>query len=87
MWALYGEFKYDQRCVSIELSTPKIGAILLFSLYGWTDDNARTLALVDKVIKNVGRAGLPWGIMGDFNYGPRTCRTFWQKGKSRTLRS
>ena len=66
-----GEFRYDQRCVSIELSTPKIGVVLLFSLYGWTDDNVRTLALVDKVIKNVGRTGLPWGILGDFNYGAK----------------
>ncbi len=33
--------------------------------------NVRTLALVDKVIKNVGRTGLPWGILGDFNYGAK----------------
>ena len=38
---------------------------------GWVDDNVRTLALVDKVIKNVGRTGLPWGILGDFNYGAK----------------
>ena len=63
-----GEFNYEQRCVSIELSTPKIGSVLLFSLYGWVDDSVRTLALVDKVIKNVGRTGLPWAILGDFKY-------------------
>ena len=61
-----GEFKCEQRCVSIQLATPKIGNILLFSVYGWTEDHVRTLALVDKVIKNVGRAGLPWAILGDF---------------------
>ena len=26
---------------------------------------------MDKVIKNVGRTGLPWGILGDFNYGAK----------------
>ncbi len=57
----------EQRCVSIQLSTPKIGKVLLMSTYGWAEDHARTLAMVVKVVRSVHKAGMPWVIFGDFN--------------------
>ncbi len=64
-----GTIAMDKRCVSIELTTPKIGRILWTFVYGWADDHVRTLGLFDIFIKHASKLSLPWALIGDSNIG------------------
>lgn len=77
-----GELNLEHRCLSVQLATPKLGFILLMVLYGWVDDQARTLALVDKVTKNLRKTGMPWAIMGDANISAKVMQAALSEGNS-----
>ncbi len=77
-----GELDLEHRCMSVQLATPKLGSILLIVLYGWVDDQMRTLALVDKVTKNIRKTGMPWAIMGDVNIPAKDMQVALSEGKS-----
>ena len=69
-----GRDSVGARAVAIGLRSPRIGRISLWSLYGWSGHEDRTLALLDTLVARGSSAGLPWGIFGDFNVPAGTVR-------------
>ena len=51
-------------------------------LYGWVDDHMRTMALVDKVVTNIRKAGMPWAVRGDLNIPAKDMQDILREGRS-----
>ena len=62
-----GAYSAAGRIVSIDLASPVLGPVTLASIYGWTGDHQKTMALVEKGTRGLAASAKPWAIVGHFN--------------------